>query len=231
MAQRLPSYISKGSSYFREEIGVKTKLSILTILMVAAVMVGCAKSNEASVNANADQTAATQPAPDNSEVTTSVDATGTKTETRVFRNNPRVSKVVVTTHNGTRTVKAYSPSGEEREIKSNDENILEATGDKVADAAGFVADKSVDAASATKDKAEDIGDKTVDKSKEIGSKTAEGAKTVGEKTAEGAKTVAGKTVEGAKTVGDKTVEGAKVVGDKTAEGAKKAGKAVKKIIP
>jgi len=228
---KVAEIISKGSSYFREEIAVKRKLSILTILIVAAVMAGCAKSNDASANVNADATATTQAAPDNSEVTTSVDATGTKTETRVFRNNPRVSRVVVTTHNGTRTVKAYSPSGEEREIKSNDENILQATGDKVADAAGFVADKSEDVAGATKDKAEDIGDKTVDKSKEIGSKTAEGAKTVGDKTAEGAKTVGTKTVEGAKTVGDKTVEGAKTVGDKTAEGAKKAGKAVKKIIP
>jgi len=212
---------------------VKKKLSILTILIVAAVMVGCTKTDEtaANANANSNQTAAATQAPDNSEITTSVDASGTKTETRVFRNNPRVSRVVVTTHNGTRTVKAYSPSGEEREIKTNDQNVLEATGDKVADAAGFVADKTVDAAGATKDKAEEIGDKTVDKSKEIGSKTVEGAKTVGDKTAEGAKTVGSKTVEGAKTVGDKTVEGAKTVGDKTAEGAKKAGKAVKKIIP
>jgi len=212
---------------------VKKKLSILTILIVAAVMVGCTKTDETAANANAssNQTAAATQAPDNSEITTSVDASGTKTETRVFRNNPRVSRVVVTTHNGTRTVKVYSPSGEEREVKTNDQNVLEATGDKVADAAGFVADKSVDAAGATKDKAGEIGDKTVDKSKEIGSKTVEGAKTVGDKTAEGAKTVGSKTVEGAKTVGDKTVEGAKTVGDKTAEGAKKAGKAVKKIIP
>jgi len=235
---------------------VKTKLSILTILMVAAVTVGCTKSNEVSANVNADsaQTATAQPAPDNSEVTTSVDAAGTKTETRVFRNNPRVSKVVVTTNNGTRTVKAYSASGEEREIKgAESENVLQATGEQVAHAAGFVADKSEDVAGATKDKAQDIGDKTVDKSKEIGGKTVDeskkigekgvegaktvgdktvdGAKTVGDKTVGGAKTVSDKTVDGAKTVGDKTVEGAKAVGDKTAEGAKKAGKAVKKIIP
>src|SRR4029079_16273306 len=127
-------------------------------------MVGCTKTDEtaANANANSNQTAAATQAPDNSEITTSVDASCTKSETRVFRNNPRVSRVVVTTQNGTRTVKAYSPSGEEREIKTNDQNVLDAAGDKVADAAGFVADKTVDAAGATKDKAEEIGDKTVD---------------------------------------------------------------------
>jgi hypothetical protein len=39
-------------------------------------------------------------------VTTSVDTNGNRTETRVFKNNPRISRVVVTTHNGQRTVRA-----------------------------------------------------------------------------------------------------------------------------
>ena len=45
-------------------------------------------------NANAAQTAqaTTSPGPDNSEITTSVDASGTRTETRTFRDNPRVSE-------------------------------------------------------------------------------------------------------------------------------------------
>ena len=196
------------------------RLSILTIVLLAALAAGCTNTNEA-VNANANAntaTASTRPGPDNSEITTSVDANGVKTETRVFHGNPRVSRVVVTTDKGTRTVKVYSPSGEEREVNHESQNVFEATGSAIADAAGFVKDKTVAA-----------GEKTGDVAKTVGSKTAEGAKTVGEKTAEGAKTVGSKTAEGAKTVGEKTVEGAKTVGEKTATGAKKTGKAIKKV--
>jgi hypothetical protein len=133
-----------------------------------------------------------------------------KTETRVFKSNQRISKVVVTTDNGNRTVKAYSPSGEEREIDKNEpEDVLEATGSAIADAAGFVADKSKDVAGAAKKSGEVVGEKTVDTAKKVGEKTAEGAKTVGEK----------------------TVEGTEKVADKTATGAKKVGNAVKKVIP
>ncbi len=93
-----------------------------------------------------------------------MDAQGNRTETRVFHDNPRVSKVVVTTNkNGTRTTRVTSKSGEEREVKT-DENVLEATGDKVADAAGFVADKTEDVAGAAKDKGQAVGEKAVDKS-------------------------------------------------------------------
>src|ERR1044071_2394765 len=116
------------------------------IVMLAALASGCTKNEVANANANANAATAenaTRPAPDNSEVTTSVDANGTRTETRTFKNNPRISKVVVTTRNGQRTVRAYSPSGEEREVKT-DENVLEAAGDKVASAAGWVGDKAED---------------------------------------------------------------------------------------
>ena len=187
------------------------QLCILTMILLTAFAAGCSKTNETSnINgANANTVAptavtTTKPGPDNSEITTNVDASGVKTETRVFHNNPRVSKVVVTTRkDNTRTAKAYSPSGEERELnKKEPEDVLEATGSAIADAAGFVADKTKDVAGAVKDK-------TVDSAKTVGSKTAEGAKTVGEKTAEGAKTV----------------------GEKTAEGAKKTGRAIKKVVP
>src|ERR1043165_1694346 len=119
------------------------------IVMLAALTGACTRNEAANANDNAttaqNATAAgeTRTAPDNSEVTTSVDANGTRTETRTFKNNPRISKVVVTTRNGQRTVRAYSPNGEEREVKT-DENVLEATGDKVASAAGVVADKAED---------------------------------------------------------------------------------------
>jgi hypothetical protein len=200
---------------------------LLTILTLAALAAGCAHNQAADQNAaTATQSPVTTPAPDNSEITTTVDASGTKTETRTFRNNPHISKVVVTTRDGKRTVRAYSPSGEEREV-TTDENVLEATGEVIAKSAGFAADKAEDAggevgdkAEDVKDKAESIGEKTVDKSKEIGEKTVEKSKDVGEK-----------TVDVSKKAGEKTVEGAKKVGEKTVEGAKKAGSAVKKVIP
>jgi hypothetical protein len=194
---------------------VTKNVCLLTILLLVALAAGCAR-NEAG-----DQTATTTPSPttaagpDNSEITTSVDANGTRTETRTFRNNPHISKVVVTTRDGKRTVKAYSPSGEEREV-TTDENVLEATGEKVASAAGFVADKAEDVGGEVGDKAEDVKDK---------------AQSVGEKTVDKSKEVGEKTVDVSKKAGEKTVEGAKKVGDKTVEGAKKAGSAVKKVIP
>ena len=207
---------------------------LLAIVMLAALAAGCTKNEAANANANANANAgaaataenATRPAPDNSEVTTSVDSNGTRTETRVFKNNPRISKVVVTTRNGQRTVRAYSPSGEEREVKT-DENVLEAAGDKVASAAGFVADKAEDvpgeaktAAKEVGDKAEDVKDKTVSTAKKAGETT----KKVGNEVGDKAEDVKDKTVSTTKKVGEKTVEGAKKVGSETK-------KAVKKVIP
>jgi len=190
----------------------------LSILLIGTLGVGCNKSEGANANTNAnasDVAASTRPAPDNSEVMTTVDANGVKTETRTFRNNPRVAKVVVTTRNDQRTVRAYSPSGEEKEINDGGD-ALEATGDKIADAAGWVGDKGATAADKTKEGAKTVGEKT----KDVGEKTVDTAKTVGEKTA-----------EGAKTVGEKTAEGAKTVGEATKTGAKKVGRALKKVIP
>jgi hypothetical protein len=185
------------------------RLSILILSLAVVFAVGCSKTQ-----ATAQDT--TQPGPDNSEITTKVDDNGVKTEERVFRGNPKIARVVVTTRSGNRTVKAYSPRGEEREIKSNDEDVLHATGDKVAAAAGFVADKGEDVAGEVKD----AGSAVKEKAEPIVEKTGDTAKNVGEKTA-----------EGAKTVGEKTVDGAKTVGNKTVSGTKKVGKAVKKIIP
>jgi hypothetical protein len=184
-----------------------TGFAIATLLVATA---GCSTTEDANTNANANATLATtttQPGPDNSEITTTVDANGVKTETRVFHNNPRVAKVVVTTRNGERTTTVYAPSGESKDLKEKAGDALSATGSAIADGAGWVADKTVDAAGKTKDV----------------------ATTVGEKTAEGAKTVGEKTVSGAKTVGQKTAQGAETVADKTASGAKKTGKAIKKV--
>lgn len=163
-------------------------LSSVVVAMFALGVSGCNTANDnANTNANATQVVAsnnTRIGADGSEIITNVDSNGVKTETRVFHNNPRVSKVVVKTRDGKRTVTVYAPSGEERELNKNEpEDVLEATGTAIADAVGFVADKTV-----------------------------EGAKTVGEKTVEGAKTVGDKTASGTKTVIEKTGEGAKKTG-------------------
>jgi hypothetical protein len=149
----------------------------LAAAVLAAGSAGCNKTDDANanLNANANQAVAsntTRPGPDNSEITTSVDANGVKTETRVFHNNPRVARVIVTTRDGRRTTTVYAPSGESRDLKDETKDALVATGNAIADGVGFVAEK-----------------------------TAEGAKTAGEKTAEGAKTVGEKTAEGAKKAG------------------------------
>ena len=149
---------------------------------------GCNTTNDnTNTNANTTEVVAsnnTRVGSDDSEIITTTDANGVKTETRVFHNNPRVSKVVVTTRDGKRTVTVYAPSGEARELNKNEpEDVLEATGTAIADAAGFIADKTVEGA------------------KTVGEKTVEGAKTVGEKTADGTRTVIEKTGEGAKKTG------------------------------
>jgi hypothetical protein len=169
---------------------VNNKILVAVALAAFAVGVsGCSSTNNDNANTNVNATEAvatnnTRIGPDKSEITTSVDTNGVRTETRVFHDNPRVSKVVVTTRDGKRTITVYAPSGEARELNKNEpEDVLEATGTAIADAVGFVADKTV-----------------------------EGAKTVGEKTVEGAKTVGDKTAEGTKTVIEKTGEGAKKTG-------------------
>src|SRR6266498_1596682 len=151
--------------------------------MIATANVACNTAENANVNVNANANAnralaseTTRPASDDSEITTSIDANGVKTETRVFHNNPRVAKVVVTTRDGKRTTTVYASSGDSKELKEEAGDALVATGNALADAAGFVAEKTVE-----------LADKTKEGAKKVGEKTAEGAKTVGEKTAEGAK--------------------------------------------
>jgi hypothetical protein len=203
----------------KEETSVIKKLSLaLAIGGLLGISVSCthndAANSNANENANATAQTTTRPGPDNSEITTTTDSQGVTTETRVFRNNPRISRVVVTTHDGKRTAKAYTASGEEKPIEKV-EDALEATGDKVADGAGFVADKTEDVAGEAKHGAEKVADKTED----VAGEAKHGAEKVGRK-----------TVDTAETVGDKTVSGAKTVTKKTTEGVKKAGSKVKDAI-
>ncbi len=184
---------------------IKTFLTMIAILSVSLLLTSCSRTDNAAntnSNTNGAATATTTTAgPDDSEIITT-NENGVRTETRTFHNNPRVAKVVVTTRDGQTTAKAYSPSGEEREMNAP-EKALNATGDAIADSAGWVKDKGGD---------------VVDKTKDTG-------KTVGEKTAEGTEKVVDKGV------GSKTKEGTKAVVDKTKEGVEKTGKAVKKVIP
>lgn len=186
------------------------KLSILFVIaMLAVAGSACATTDavNANANANANPTVAsniTRPGSDNSEITASTDANGVKTETRVFHNNPRVSKVVVTTREGKRTTTVYGPTGESKDLKDEAVDVLAATGNAVADAAGWVADKTKAGLNEAGDKLEDAKDKTVSGAKEAGDKLED--------------------------VGDKTASGAKKVGKKTVEGAKKAGSAIKKAV-
>jgi hypothetical protein len=175
---------------------------ILVLSSVLALFVwGCSSGKpetEANANANANTAVAsttapapattTRPGPDNSEITTTVDANGVKTETRVFKGNSKVSRVVVTTRpNGEKTTRVYSSNGEEKELKGDDKNALEATGDAVATSAGYVADKTVAGAKKGVEVSKDVAAKTADAAKTVGQKTAQTTKKVGEKTAEGAK--------------------------------------------
>lgn len=170
------------------------------VIALASFFVGCSSSDQA----NANQTTTTT-GPDNSEIVTTTDSTGTRTETRTFRDNGRVARVVVTTRDGRRTVKVYSKTGEERDVPEAVGDALSVTGDKIADAAGWVADNAVDKTKAgvneIADKAEDVGGKAKSVGKEVGKEVADKAEDVGDKTASTAKTVGSKTVSGAKKTG------------------------------
>ncbi len=111
----------------------KKLLMVMAVAVLAVLGASCTTTDQTNANANAAPTTTTRTAADGSEITTTTDASGVKTETRVFRNDPWVSRVVVTTRDGRRTVRAYSPSGEEKEINDVGD-ALEATGDKIADA-------------------------------------------------------------------------------------------------
>ena len=202
------------------------KLGMIIVIGTLTVLTGsCSRTEDATSNANSNASVDNSSAmtsttgPDNSEITTT-NQNGVRTETRTFRDNPRVSKVVVTTREGNRTVKVYSASGEEREMKSGPERALDATGDAIADSVGFVKDKSID-----------VADKTKEGAKTVGEKTADVSKTVADKTVDTTRTVVDKTKEGTKAVADKTVDTTKTVAGKTKTVAKKTGKAIKKIVP
>jgi hypothetical protein len=185
-----------------------TSLCALALSILAA---GCAggdnhnagNSNAANSNmtSSATNSSPTTGAADGEIVTTEVN--GVKTQTRTFRNNARVQRVVVTTDaSGKRTARVYSSTGDARELpESKIDQALTATGDAVADAAGVVADKAEDVGRPVADKAEDIGRGAADKAEDAAGVVADKAEDVGRGAAKGAKKAGEKTVEGAKKVG------------------------------
>src|SRR5258707_12107597 len=126
----------------------KRLLIILGAAILAATGAGCSTTDSTNAtNTNATvASSSTRLGPDNSEITTSVDANGVKTETRVFHNNPRVAKVVVTTRNGKRTTTVYAPSGESKDLGDNVGEAMSATGTAVAHSAAWGATRSEDVA-------------------------------------------------------------------------------------
>src|SRR4029078_9985402 len=124
----------------------KRLLIILGAAILAVTGAGCSTTDSTNAtNTNATvASSSTGLGPDGSEITTSVDANGVKTETRVFHNNSRVAKVVVTTRDGKRTTTVYAPSGTSKDLGDNVTDALDATGDTLAKAAGFVGDKAED---------------------------------------------------------------------------------------
>jgi hypothetical protein len=90
-------------------------------------------------------------APDNSEITTTTDANGVKTETRTFKSHPRISKVVLINSNGQTTARVFFINGDERELPAVAiSRALEATGDELAIAASFIETKEKSAPPDTK---------------------------------------------------------------------------------
>jgi serine/threonine protein kinase len=105
------------------------------------------KSAQAALKDSSSTAAPTVPvsgqtivAPDNSEIVTTLNDSGLKTETRTFKSHARISKVVVTTvEEGKQTAQVYSLAGEARDLPQDRVmTALEATGDSLAAAVGFV---------------------------------------------------------------------------------------------
>jgi serine/threonine protein kinase len=78
-------------------------------------------------------------APDDSEIVTTLDANGVKTETRTFKSHAHIAKVVVTTEGNQRHAQVHSLNGDVRDLpEAAVATALEATGDSLAAAVGFM---------------------------------------------------------------------------------------------
>ncbi len=129
-------------------------VAVLVLMAVTFAFVSYSGSNKSAETDKAAKLAATDTssanvpvsnvslqavaAPDDSEIITTLDASGLKTETRTFKSNPRLAKVVVTTRDSNKAAQAHSISGEVRDLPQDRvATALESTGDSLADAVGF----------------------------------------------------------------------------------------------
>jgi hypothetical protein len=197
-------------------------------LLVLAAFSTQARAHRIGTNANASITQD----PSDGEITTTVE-NGFTIQTRTFKDDKRISRVVVTTApDGTKTARVYNRRGAARDLSpSAVDSALAMNADALADASGF-ANEPKDVADVTKEAAKDVKQDT----KKAADKTVEGAKTVAddtakvaEKTADTSKTAAEKTADTSKKVGEKTADTSKEVGKTTAKGASRIGRAFKKI--
>ncbi|MGH9945421.1 MAG: hypothetical protein ACRD9R_23965 [Pyrinomonadaceae bacterium] len=191
-----------------------------------------ANANAAPANANTATTAgAARTAPDDSEIVTT-EQNGTKIETRTFRNNPRVSRVVVRTEpSGRRTARVYTRDNQERELPEGKvESALDATGDAIVSGAGFVVDKSKDVGGAVVGGTKTAGREAGDKLEDVGGAVVDGAKTGGGAVVDGTKTVGREAGDKLEDAGGAVKKGAKKAGSATVKGAKKAGGAIKDAV-
>src|SRR5258708_33711940 len=125
---------------------------IAALAMLAAACSNATESNlnsAANTNSNPGNTA-TVTAPDNSEITTATDNSGVKTETRTFRNNPRVSRAVVTTRSGSGIPTVPSPHCETKDVTDANPLLAPATRDATGHSAGGANHNPCHAANHTK---------------------------------------------------------------------------------
>ena len=147
----------------------------------AAPSTNTAPTNTAPAAATA--TPKDEAGPDNSQITTVVDADGQSVKERTWQSGP-VEKVTVTTSGGTETARIQYRDG--TTVETHDKNTvahaMEWTGGEVA-SAGKATGKAVASGSET------AADKTVDATKTAAEKTVDTTKTAASKTAGAAKKV------------------------------------------
>jgi hypothetical protein len=127
------------------------------------------------------------PAADNSEITVEMDkTTGDVLETRTFKDNKNVSKIVVVTSTKsgkmTKTATVYDRNGKAHSVpESKLGSIMQDTGDAIAGLAGIAVEKTKDVAGETRDTAGKVAGKTKDVSKSAADKAKEGVDAIKKK--------------------------------------------------
>ena len=189
------------------------KLLTVSLLLAFSIgAVGCAENSQQRANSaatTATPTAQEVEKDDGSVVATTTTADGTKTEVRTFKTG-EVARVTRTTRPGARrTATVEMRDGRKAELQEDSqvEQVIDASADWIASAAGKTWDTTKTVGKEVGDKAEDVAGKTVDTSKDVGKKVVQGTKT------------------GVKEAGDKAED----VGDAVGKTAKKVGKGAKSV--